>query len=100
MYMKRLQIKNWRLIYIFYRGFMIPSMLITIICLFLFRQHGFSIFQALFWFKLITLAITYYYINYYKRKEYYYYYNLGIAKWKLWSTTLTFDFFLFLFLTN
>ena len=77
---------------------MLLSFLITTACLALFWEYGFGIFSALFWFKISTLALTFYFINNYKNKEYYYYQNLGVSKILLWSTTLSFDFALFIFL--
>src|SRR5438128_794436 len=96
--MKLLRRKTIRLLFLFYTSYGIASSVITGSCLYLFWQYGFSIFQALFWFKLATLGIIYYYINDYKKKEFYYYQNLGISKLLLWIATLSFDFFLFIFL--
>ena len=90
--------KTIKLISTFYRSFMLLSFLITTACLALFWEYGFGIFSALFWFKISTLALTFYFINNYKNKEYYYYQNLGVSKTLLWSTTLSFDFALFVFL--
>ena len=44
------------------------------------------------------MATIFWFINSYKSKEYYYYWNLGISKTILWTTTLLFDFALFIFL--
>ncbi|PKP17417.1 MAG: hypothetical protein CVU05_15575 [Bacteroidetes bacterium HGW-Bacteroidetes-21] len=55
-----------------------------------------SVLQVLFWFKLATLALIFYYINSYKKNEFYYYKNLGISKHKLWIPILVFDFSVFL----
>src|SRR5690242_16076421 len=85
-----------RLLWTFYTSFVIVSLIITAICLSIFWKYGVSTFFALFWFKLATLAITFYFINSYKAKEYYYYQNLGISKVLLWSATLSFDFAFFL----
>jgi hypothetical protein len=74
------------------------SFLITATCLVLFWEYGFGVFSTLFWFKIGTLGLTFYFINNYKNKEYYYYQNLGVSKTLLWSTTLSFDFALFVFL--
>jgi len=90
--------KTMRLIWTFYRSFVFASGLITFCSLVLFWQYGFSIFVVLFWFKVITLGLTFYFINNYKNKEYYYYQNLGISKALLWITTLIFDFTLFILL--
>jgi len=90
--------KTIRLIFTFYRSFLLASVLITGCCLVLFWEYGLSIFVAIFWLKIATLAIIFYFINTYKHREYYYYQNLGISKVLLWSTTLIFDFALFIFL--
>lgn len=89
--------KTLRLIWTFYMSFILISTLITLCCLILFKEYGFSIFSTLFWFKIATLGLTYYFINSYKHKEYYYYQNLGVSKVLLWVTTLLFDFALFIF---
>jgi hypothetical protein len=91
-------LKKLQLIWTFYKGFVLVSTLITACCLYLFWQNGFGIFVVLFWFKIITLGLIYYFINAYKKKEFYYYQNLGISKLLLWTTTLVFDFVLFIIL--
>jgi type III secretory pathway component EscU len=73
-------------------------MIITLCCLTLFWVNDFSIFAGIFWLKIATLALTFYFINRYKKNEFYYFQNLGISKILLWATTLIFDFILFLFL--
>ncbi len=91
-------LKKIKLIWMFYCSFIFSSMLITFCCLALFWRNGFRSFAGIFWLKIITLALTFYFINSYKSKEFYYYQNLGISKNILWLTTLLFDFTLFLFL--
>jgi hypothetical protein len=91
-------IKKIRLIWTFYKSFILASTLITISCLSAFWNYGFSIFAGIFWLKIATLGLTYYFINGYKRNEFYYYQNLGVSKGLLWASTLIFDFALFLFL--
>jgi len=56
------------------------------------------IFGMLFWFKVATLGLIFYFVNSYKSKHYYYYQNLGLSKAMLWGVALGFDLFLFLFL--
>ncbi len=90
-------IKRIKLIYTFYSSFILLSTIITISCLTTFWKNGFGIFAGLFWFKIITLAIIFHFINGYKSKEFYYYQNLGISKNLLFTTTFIFDFSLFLF---
>jgi hypothetical protein len=82
----------------FYKRFLFVSLLITTSCLILFWEYGFSIFRELFWFKIASLALIFYFINSYRANEYYYYRNLGVSKIMLWSVTLVFDFALFIFL--
>jgi len=73
-------------------------LVVNICSLSIFWKYGFSVFSGLFWLKIATLGLTYYFINSYKNKEYYYYQNLGISKALLWAVTLTVDFALFVFL--
>ena len=90
--------KTIRLIWTFYKSFLFVSLLITTCCLCLFAKFGFKIFIGLFWLKIATMALTWFFINSYKSKEYYYFQNLGISKALLWTTTFIFDFTLFIFL--
>jgi hypothetical protein len=90
--------KTIRLIWTFYKSFFLLSLLLTIFSLVLFWEYGLSIFSELFWLKIVTLAITFYFINSQKNKEYYYYQNLGLSKNLIWTTSLIFDFFLFILL--
>jgi hypothetical protein len=90
-------IKKAKIIFTFYRNFLLLSLLITACCLVLFWQYGLSILSTIFWFKMTTLALIYYFINSNKQKEYYYYQNLGISKRFLWSVTLIFDLSLLIF---
>jgi hypothetical protein len=73
-------------------------MVITAFCVRAFWLNGFAGFFGIFWCKLATLGLTYYFINANKKNEYYYYQNLGVAKTLLWGATLIFDFILFLLL--
>ncbi len=87
-----------RLVWTFYKNYIFSSIIITLCCLFLFFEYGFDIFKALFWFKMATLGVTFYFINSYKKNEYYYYQNLGVSKIMLWVMSLSFDIMLFVFL--
>jgi hypothetical protein len=89
-------LKKIRLIVLFYRNFWLASLLITLACLGLFWEYGYSIFATLFWFKLATLFIIYRYIRSYKSKEFYYYQNLGVSKMLLWISTLSVDLLVYL----
>lgn len=91
-------IRKCRLILTFYKSFLLASLVVNACCIYFFLKYGYGIFNVLFWFKIITLSLIFYYINDYKKKEFYYYQNLGISKQKLWVACLMFDFMLFLFL--
>jgi hypothetical protein len=90
--------KKIRLMMHFYRGFWLLSSLITLACMGLFWEYGFSIFSTLLWFKLATLFIIYRFIRSYKSREFYYYQNLGVSNLLLWGTTLGFDLLVYLIL--
>ena len=87
-----------RLVWTFYKNFLLLSAIITAFCLRAFWMYGFASFFGIFWCKVVTLGLTYYFINTNKKNEYYYYQNLGVAKTLLWRATLSFDFVLFLLL--
>jgi len=89
-----------RLLLTFYRGFFIPGFLITLTCSVLFREYGWSIFSTLLWLKLGSMALVFFFIRTYKNREFIYYQNLGLSRAFLWTTTLLFDFFLFLLLLS
>jgi len=89
-------LKVIRLLITFYRGFFVATFSITIICIIIFFRYGITTLAILFWFKMITLILIYYFIQSYKSKEFFYYQNLGVSKFLLWTSTLTFDFFIFL----
>lgn len=87
-----------RLILTFYNSFAFVSLMITLACLSIIYTWGFTTFVALFWFKIVTAGIIFYYINSFKKDVFYYYKNLGLTKKYLWFSSLTFDFVLFLIL--
>jgi hypothetical protein len=89
-------LKTLRLILTFYMSYFVATSLITIACISIFWKYGISTFTTLFWFKIGTLALVYYFIRTTKTKELYYYQNLGVSKALLWTSTLTFDFIIFL----
>jgi uncharacterized protein with PQ loop repeat len=94
----REQLKKVRLLWTFYKSFFPASFIITLLCLKIFWNNGLQSFSFIFWFKLCTLWLIYYYIKEYKKHEFYYYQNLGISKARLWTITLTLDFAIFLVL--
>jgi type III secretory pathway component EscU len=70
--------------------------MITVACIWLFYKYGISSYSALFWLKIVTLGLIYYFVKKYKSKEIYYYQNLGISKTTLWVSTLAIDFCIFI----
>ena len=97
--MKSFKMKTIRLLLTFYQSFAFTSFLITFVCLgllFGFGAKGISMIQALFWFKIFTLASIVYSTNVYKKNQFYYYKNLGLSKTALWIPVLIFDFLFFL----
>ncbi len=87
--------KTIRLILTFYSNFFLASIAITLCCASLLYLSGIYTFVFLFWFKLITLCVTFFFIKERKEREFYYFQNLGISRIFLWATTLFLDLFLF-----
>ena len=85
-----------RLIASFYRNCVLFSILITVICISLYWRNGLESLMAICWFKIATLALTYYFMNSYNQQRYYYYMNLGISKAVLWTVSLLVDFAFFI----
>ena len=88
------------LLFEFYKTYAFASLLITASCLSILYRWGMGTFFALFLFKLITLALFYYFICEFKKNDFFYYKNLGLAKLQLWVFTITFDMFLYLTLVS
>jgi len=87
-----------RIIGTFYRGFAAVSLFFTAFCALLFYRNGLHAFTEIFWFKVITTGMIFYFINRNQQKEYKYYQNLGLSKKMLWLTTICFDFTIFIIL--
>ena len=94
-----LVMRNIRLYFTFYRSFCIASILISLACACLFLRNGISVFSLLFKFKIITLALFFYYIRKYKSREFYFYKNLGIGKKALWVFAISLDLIIFAVVT-
>ncbi len=89
-------IKTIRLILTFYQSFAFASLVITMSCVSMMYAFGIDTFTMLFWFKLITFGLIFYYIQHLKKDDLYYYKNLGLTKRFLWGWALTIDVMLFL----
>lgn len=87
-----------RIIFTFYKNFFFLSFILSLCCAIALHVNGIGIFALVFWFKVFTLGLIFYFIKQYKKKEFYYYQNLGVSKLFLWTTTLFFDMVLFIIL--
>lgn len=87
-----------RLFRTFYSNFVLFAVLMDALSMVILWRSGLSVLGALFWFKVATMGISYYFVNGFKSQEYYYYRNLGYSKGLLWGVTLCFDFLLFILL--
>jgi len=83
--------KNRKLYLTFYKSFCFTSIVITFACAYFIKLGGLSLYSVLFWFKVITLALIYYYMKEYKSKEFYFYKNLGVSKKALWIFAISID---------
>jgi hypothetical protein len=88
--------RTLRAILSFYSSFAFAGFLLTAACLGTLYTTGIAMFTFLFWIKVGTMWIIYYFVDHHKRKEYYYYDNLGISKSTLWIPAMAFDFLLFI----
>ncbi len=90
--------RNLRLLFSFYKLFAFVSGIITLACLSIGYSWGIEVFAPLFWFKVITLGLIYYYVNSYNKNIFFYFKNLGLSRRRLWVFAFVFDFGLFLVL--
>jgi hypothetical protein len=88
--------RTLRAILSFYSSFAFVGFLLTAACLGTLYSTGLAMFTLLFWLKVGTMWIIYYFTDNIKRKEYYYYDNLGISKSTLWIPALVLDFIVFM----
>ncbi|MGD1844398.1 MAG: hypothetical protein ACFB10_03280 [Salibacteraceae bacterium] len=87
-----------RLLLLFYQFYAYISLSLSLICAYILYTNGAGIFAIVFWFKIFTLTTIVYFVHHYKRKTYPYFKNLGLPPRRLWVSTLTFDFVVFLVL--
>jgi len=88
--------RTLRAILSFYSSFAFVGFLLTAACLATLYTTGIAMFTFLFWIKVGTMWIIFYFSNSNKKKEYYYYDNLGISKRTLWIPPLALDFMVFI----
>ena len=88
--------RTLRAILSFYSSFAFVGFLLTAACLSTLYTTGIAMFTLIFWLKVGTMWIIFYFTNSNKKKEYYYYDNLGISKPTLWIPALALDFMVFI----
>lgn len=91
--------KQVRLVFTFYKSFIMASGIITLACISTVYMNGLKMLSALLLFKLFTCGLIILYISLYKKNEFYYYHNLGLSKLRLWLYTIGVDLILFILLT-
>jgi len=91
-----INVKNIKLYFTFYKSFCFASILISFVCAYFLFKYGLPVYSPLFWFKIITFALIFYYIKEYKSKEFYFYKNLGISKKALWIFSTSLDFIIYI----
>ncbi|UAY55296.1 hypothetical protein [Arachidicoccus terrestris] len=92
---KRLHLK---LLFTFYRSHLLADTVITLLCLSTLYKWGLVSFQGIFWLKIISYGVIYYFMDALYKNQYYYYLNLGLSKSALWTVTLSIDFAVFILL--
>ena len=88
--------RSLRIIIVFYKNFILLSLLLNVVCNRLFYLFGFSIFFGLFWIKMVSYLVAFYFVNSNKKNEYFFYQNIGFKRKFLWTITIVFDFILFI----
>ena len=85
-------------IYLFYRGFAVFSLLLTGVFVFLLFKLGIAAFFPIFWAKVMLNVIGSFFYFEYKSTELPFYYNFGVSKEVLFLACNTFDVMIFIFL--
>lgn len=88
--------KKIRLLWIFYRSFAVATLAITVCSTWIFYTFGLHAFFLLFWLKLATLGIVFFYVRKAKENEFFYYLNLGVSPPSLWIFSFGIDLTVFL----
>ena len=83
----------------FYRAFCTGSLFLSLVCANILFIYGIGPFVTLFWFKIISLGLIYFYIKNYKASTFYFYKNMGASRKGLWICSISSDMMLYLALT-
>ncbi len=87
--------KKKALYFTFYKSFCFVSIVISLVCGYDLFKSGPAEYAMLFWFKVITSGLIFYYMKEYKTKEFYFYKNLGVSKKALWIFSASIDFLIY-----
>jgi len=68
------------------------AIVISLWCAYLISKDGFLAVNVIFWLKISTSFIIYFFVKQYKKNEFYYYRNLGFSITVLWIITFGIDF--------
>lgn len=85
-----------KLLFIFCKRFILPSVLFTIVCcLVIWRFQLTNTIGAIIWMKALSNLVFYFLLKTYRSNEYYFFYNLNVNPNKLYIYTYLLDFLLF-----
>ncbi|MRJ10787.1 hypothetical protein EDL98_06785 [Ornithobacterium rhinotracheale] len=62
--------------------------------------YGLSVFNDVFWIKIISFVLIFLYHRQYKSRYMYYYFNLGVSESFIWIFIALFEFVIFISLTT
>ncbi|SNS40619.1 hypothetical protein SAMN06295967_10914 [Belliella buryatensis] len=88
--------KQFRVLKTFYSFFAPASLTLTVVCWSVIYFSGLAAFGLLFWLKVLTLGLIYFFVNEDISRHFYYFQNLGYSRKQLWAWSLGFDFGLFI----
>lgn len=87
-----------KLLAIFYRNYVLPSLLVTGGCCWVFMSHGPATLSYLFPFKVLTYAPFAFLVHERRKETYFFYANLGLGRRALYLGTMAPDLVFFILL--
>jgi hypothetical protein len=87
-----------KLLFIFYRNYIIPSLMLTGLCCWIFISHGPATLSSLFLFKILTYAPIAFLVHERRKETYYFYANLGLGWRALYLGSMAPDLVFFILL--
>lgn len=88
-------LKKAGILFKFYQFFIVFSLFISVCCLVTWLKFGWVAFQAIFWLKMISYFLIYFFISAYKKHQFFYFHNLGFSVRVLWVSTFAIDLLVF-----